>query len=136
MSDSDDTRPSWTFFTNHARVLSAIARDPETRVRDIAATCLLTERTVQGILADLEKAGYLTRTRTGRRNAYRVIPDTVVRHPADRGRPVAEALNLPGSSGNGRSAHSLNGAGAGADRKHPTADTEEIGSVTRRPRRR
>ena len=28
---------SWTFLTNHARVLLCIARDPEARLRDIAA---------------------------------------------------------------------------------------------------
>ncbi|WP_331766145.1 helix-turn-helix domain-containing protein [Embleya sp. NBC_00896] len=95
MSESDAARPSWTFFTNHARVLAAIARDPEVRVRDIAATCLLTERAVQGILTDLEDAGYLTRTRIGRRNAYHVTSGTVVRHPADLGRAVADALDLP-----------------------------------------
>ncbi|MFI1380017.1 helix-turn-helix transcriptional regulator [Embleya sp. NPDC020886] len=95
MSDAEQSRPSWTFFTNHARVLSAIARDPGARVRDIAAVCLLTERAVQAILADLEHGGYLTRQRSGRRNVYRVVPGTEVRHPADRGRAVADALDLP-----------------------------------------
>jgi DNA-binding MarR family transcriptional regulator len=40
-----------------------IARNPEARIRDIAAVADLTERTVQAIVADLEEAGYLTRTR-------------------------------------------------------------------------
>lgn len=95
MSDADEARPSWTFFTSHARVLSVIARDPQARVRDIAAVCLLTERAVQGILADLEDGGYLIRERSGRRNTYRIVPGTEVRHPADRGRAVADALDLP-----------------------------------------
>jgi hypothetical protein len=86
--------PRWTFLTNHARVLAAVARDPNTRLRDIAATCRLTERAVQGIVADLERDGYLTRTRAGRRTVYRVTPGTVLRHPADGGRPVADALGL------------------------------------------
>lgn len=94
MSETDDARPSWTFFTNHARVLAVIARDPGARVRDIASVCLLTERTVQGILADLEEAGYLTRTKQGRRNTYEVTPGTHLRHPADLGREVADALGL------------------------------------------
>jgi DNA-binding MarR family transcriptional regulator len=33
------------------------------RIRDIAATCGVTERTAQAIIGDLEAAGYLTRTR-------------------------------------------------------------------------
>ncbi|WP_372478150.1 hypothetical protein [Streptomyces barringtoniae] len=35
----------WDFLTNHARVLLAIAHDPTTRIRDIAAACHITERT-------------------------------------------------------------------------------------------
>ena len=34
----------------------------------------LTERTVQAIVADLQAAGYLTRTRAGRRTRYTVAP--------------------------------------------------------------
>lgn len=33
-----DIPARWTFFTNHARVLLTIARDPAVRLRDIAAT--------------------------------------------------------------------------------------------------
>ncbi|MGW9212469.1 MarR family transcriptional regulator [Embleya sp. NPDC055664] len=124
MSDADASRPSWTFFTSHARVLSVIARDPEARVRDIAAVCLLTERAVQGILADLEAGGYLTRQRNGRRNTYRVVPGTEVRHPADRGRAVADALDLPvepfpGGSGTSASSGGPDGSGAPGDRDSP-----------------
>ena len=35
----------------------------------------LTERTVQAIIGDLEAAGYLTRTRAGRRTVYTIHPD-------------------------------------------------------------
>ncbi|WP_084729714.1 helix-turn-helix transcriptional regulator [Streptacidiphilus neutrinimicus] len=82
----------WTFLTNHARVLVQIARDPGIRVRDIARHCLLTERAVMRIIADLEEAGYLTHTRAGRSNHYRVLPGTELRHPADAGPKVADLL--------------------------------------------
>ncbi|WP_405512303.1 hypothetical protein [Streptomyces canus] len=49
----------WHFLTNHARVLVAIARDPATRLRDIAAVCRITERTALSIVTDLEQAGYM-----------------------------------------------------------------------------
>jgi DNA-binding MarR family transcriptional regulator len=67
-----DQRPGgrWTFLTNHARVLMVIARDPVARLRDIAAACQTTERTVQIIVSDLERAGYLSRERDGRRTRY------------------------------------------------------------------
>ena len=35
---------SWSFLTNHARVLLCIARDPGVQLRDIAASLGITER--------------------------------------------------------------------------------------------
>ncbi|WP_241757269.1 helix-turn-helix domain-containing protein [Streptomyces sp. WAC00263] len=77
-----DIPARWTFFTNHARVLLTIARDPAVRLRDIAATCRITERTAQSIVGDLEQAGYLCRERMGRRNRYTLVTDRPLRHPA------------------------------------------------------
>ncbi|MCZ1004150.1 helix-turn-helix domain-containing protein [Streptomyces mirabilis] len=82
----------WTFLTNHARVLASIADDPGTRIRDIAARCRLTERAVQKIISDLEQNGYLTHTRQGRSNLYRIEEGTILRHPADAGLTVAGLL--------------------------------------------
>ncbi|WP_436774933.1 helix-turn-helix transcriptional regulator [Yinghuangia sp. YIM S09857] len=87
----------WTFLTNHARVLTAVARNPDMRLKEIAATCHLTERAVRSILGDLAASGYLVRTRKGRRNHYRINPDAALRHPADRGAVVADLIALPTS---------------------------------------
>ena len=57
---------SWTLLTGHGHVLVEIARNTRARIGDIAATASLTERTVQAIIADLEAAGYITRTRAAR----------------------------------------------------------------------
>lgn len=54
----------------------------------------ITERTTQAIIADLESAGYLTRTRTGRRTLYTVNPHAVFRHPAQDGHRVGPFLEL------------------------------------------
>jgi DNA-binding IclR family transcriptional regulator len=94
MDAVSEARTGWTFLTNHARVLATIAHDPGTRVRDIAAHCLLTERAVQRIIADLEADGYLAHTREGRSNRYQVATGTALRHPADAGSTVAELLSL------------------------------------------
>ncbi|WP_405785844.1 helix-turn-helix transcriptional regulator [Streptomyces sp. NBC_01367] len=88
------TGGSWTFLTSHARVLLALARNPEVRLREVAETCVLTERTVQAIVADLEQEGYLTRVRNGRRNHYRISPGAPFRHPAEAGRDIAGLLAL------------------------------------------
>ncbi|MFF5447088.1 helix-turn-helix transcriptional regulator [Streptomyces sp. NPDC012888] len=82
----------WTFLTNHARVLLWIARDPEVRLREVAAGIGITERAVQIIVADLEGAGYLTRTRVGRRNHYTIDPTVALRHPAEADHPVGDLL--------------------------------------------
>jgi DNA-binding transcriptional regulator PaaX len=59
----------------------------------------LTERTVQAIVADLEAAGYLTRTRTGRRTRYTVNRDSVFRQPAQEGHRIGPFLNLLAAAG-------------------------------------
>ncbi|WP_407835357.1 helix-turn-helix transcriptional regulator [Streptomyces sp. DSM 116496] len=94
MGDAASAQAPWTFLTSHARVLLTLARDPSVRLRDVAETCMLTERTVQSIVADLEGAGYLTRVREGRRNHYRITPGAKFRHPAEADRDIAELLAL------------------------------------------
>src|SRR4051812_16407121 len=78
---SDDAHHAWRFVTNHAHVLEAIATDPTLRLRDIAVEVGVTERTVAQIVSNLEEAGYLTKTREGRRNLYEVHEDKPLRHP-------------------------------------------------------
>ena len=80
--------------TNHAHVLEAIAADPAVRLRDIAATVGITERTAAQIVGDLEQAGYLTKTREGRRNRYAVHEELPLRHPQHRHRTVGELISF------------------------------------------
>ncbi|MFJ7780784.1 winged helix-turn-helix domain-containing protein [Streptomyces yangpuensis] len=89
-----EPRTSWTFVTHHARILAMILRDPQTRLRDMAENCRITERAAQAIVADLESAGYLTRGRNGRRNRYEVTPGTLFRHPAEGHHQIADLLQL------------------------------------------
>jgi DNA-binding IclR family transcriptional regulator len=92
---------TWTLLTGHGHVLVEIARNPKARMRDIAPVVGLTERTVQVIVADLEAAGYLTRTRDGRRNRYTVNSDSLFRHPAQEGHRVGPFLALLAAAGDG-----------------------------------
>jgi predicted ArsR family transcriptional regulator len=84
----------WTFLTNHAHVLLAIARDPNARLRDVAAEVGVTERAAQAIVADLEAGGYLRRSRVGRRNQYTVNGAGHFRHPAEADRRIGDLLAL------------------------------------------
>ncbi|HEY1920664.1 MAG TPA: helix-turn-helix domain-containing protein [Streptosporangiaceae bacterium] len=94
MNAPDEHDGRWTLLTGHGHVLVEIARDPEARIRDIAEAAGITERTAQAIVADLEAAGYVTRTRTGRRTRYTVNFDSVFRHPAQAGHRVGPFLEL------------------------------------------
>ncbi|AWI30082.1 winged helix-turn-helix domain-containing protein [Streptomyces tirandamycinicus] len=93
MSVSSTRGDTWTFLTNHARVLLCLADDPEARLRDVASSIGITERAVQLIVADLESAGYLTRTRVGRRNRYTIDATLALRHPHEAHHPVGDLLN-------------------------------------------
>jgi len=94
MNARDDTDRSWTLLTNHGRVLLLIAKDPESRIRDLADIAAVTERTAQAIVGDLESAGYLTKTRQGRRNVYVVHLQLPFRHPAEATHTVGELVGL------------------------------------------
>lgn len=84
----------WTFLTNHAHALLVIARDPQITLREAAARVGITERAIQRIVADLEAAGYLTRTRHGRRNSYTISTGQPFRHPLAAGHDVDELLGI------------------------------------------
>ena len=101
LSPTGEDGGTWTLLTGHGHVLVEIARNPKARIRDIAPVVGLTERTVQVIVADLEAAGYLTRTRDGRRNRYTINSDSLFRHPAQEGHRVGPFLALLAAGGEG-----------------------------------
>ena len=88
--------PEWTLLTNHALVLSYIARYPRTTARDLANAIGITERATRKIIADLLDTGYITKKREGRRNRYRVNPDVTLRHPSHGETAVGDILEALG----------------------------------------
>jgi hypothetical protein len=85
---------SWSFFTNHARVLICISRDPGVRLRDLAATLEITERSAYGIVDDLVAAGYVVKEKDGRRNRYRVQAQLPLPESITRERTIGEVLGV------------------------------------------
>ena len=85
---------SWTFLTNHARVLVCIAHDPGIRIRDVAATVGITERRAFGIVGELVTAGYVVKEKDGRRNRYQIQAHLPLPDPGGRERTVGEVLAL------------------------------------------
>ena len=92
LSDPQLEVPAWTFLTNHAHVLIAIARDPELRQRDIAHVVGITPGAVVRILHDLEENGYVTSERIGRRNRYQINADVTLRHPLEAHHSVGDLI--------------------------------------------
>jgi DNA-binding IclR family transcriptional regulator len=93
-TSGDGRHPSWRFVTNHGHVLQCIAEDPTIRLRDIAISVGITERTAAHIVNDLEQAGYLTKTRDGRRNRYEIHGELPLRHSHHQHRTVRELIGF------------------------------------------
>ncbi len=90
---------SWTFLTNHARVLLCVAQDPGVRLRDIAARLGITERSAFGVITDLVEAGYVVKEKNGRRNRYHIQEHLPLPEPAGRERTIGEVLAVLAGTG-------------------------------------
>jgi hypothetical protein len=86
----------WSFLTNHARALVCIAHDPGVRLRDIAMTVGITERSAYAIVTDLAAAGYVVKDKDtdGRRNRYQIQAHLPVPERLGRERTIGEVLDL------------------------------------------
>ena len=86
----------WSFLTNHARVLVCIAHDPGVRLRDIATTVGITERSAYAIVTDLTAAGYVVKDKDtdGRRNRYQIQTHLPLPEDIAGQRTVGEVLDL------------------------------------------
>jgi len=98
----------WSFLTKHGRVLLCIAQDPGMRLRDIAASVGITERSAYGIVSDLAAAGYAVKQKDGRRNRYQIQAHLRLPEPASQQPAIGEVPAL------------LAGASAGRAGRQPT----------------
>ena len=84
----------WTLFSNHGHVLVVLSRDPDARLRDVAQIVGITERAVQKIVRDLQDNGYITITKQGRCNRYRINRRKTLRHSLQSHITVGKLLTL------------------------------------------
>lgn len=84
----------WGFLTRHAQALLHIAGEPDTRLRSIAASLNVTERTAHGIVADLVDAGYVVKEKEGRRNRYHIQMHLPLHDLTTRERTIGEMVEL------------------------------------------
>lgn len=89
-----ESMAEWGFLTNHAKALVYIAHDPEARLRDLAVSLAITERTAYSVMADLTEAGYVVKEKEGRRNRYHIQADLPLRDSVIRERTIGEVLAL------------------------------------------
>lgn len=94
MTETSHTLSTWTFLSNHAHVLVSLARDPDARLRDVAARVGITERATQRIVSQLEDAGILIKVRDGRRLHYQINESQPLRHPLAAHMTVGALLKL------------------------------------------
>ena len=71
--------PEWAFITNHGLVLASIAKHTERTAREIGDDAGITERTAHKIIMDLDREGYITKTKIGRQNTYRIHPGVPIK---------------------------------------------------------
>jgi len=88
--------PEWSFITNHALVLTAIARHPRRTLREIGDTVGITERAAHKIINDLEEAGYVSKEKVGRRNVYRIHPEVPLKERVKSDAAARELLAMLG----------------------------------------
>jgi hypothetical protein len=89
----------WSFLTNHGRVLLCIADYPGGRLRDIAASVGITERSAYAIVTDLAAAGYAVKRKDGRRNRYQIQAHLRLPEPASQEPAIGEVLALLAGAG-------------------------------------
>lgn len=91
---TDEGVHQWTFLSNHSHVLILLDGEPTMRLREVAQQVGITERAVQKIVHDLEEGGYLTRTKDGRRNHYRIHRRKKLRHPVESHCTIADLFKM------------------------------------------
>ncbi len=75
----------WHLWSRQGSVLLYIALNPDSTVREIAASMGLTQRAIWHHIGDLRRAGMIETRKDGRRHRYRVNLDGPFKHPTITG---------------------------------------------------
>jgi DNA-binding transcriptional regulator PaaX len=86
----------WTFVTNHAVVLVYLAKHPQITALELSMSIGITERAVRKIIADLEREGYIAKTKEGRRVKYSINQKLPLRHRTQQDKSVEKLLGALG----------------------------------------
>ena len=91
---SNQETHQWGFLTNHCQILVLLARDPNSRISELARELGVTQGTVQRILNELVADQILTVKKEGRRNSYTINHHKPLRHTVEGNRRIGELLDL------------------------------------------
>jgi hypothetical protein len=83
--------------SNHGLALLCVARQPNSRLREIADRVGVTERAAHRIVCELVDGGYLVKHRVGNRNSYKLRPNVPIRDPMLEGHLLGELIALLGA---------------------------------------
>ena len=103
--------PEWAFLTNHALVLSYLAKHPSITAREMSMDIGITERAIRKIIADLDDAGYIRKRKVGRGMRYRIDPDLPMRSDAHEDIGVGAFLEALGWKRRRRRPRTANSSG-------------------------
>jgi hypothetical protein len=84
----------WSFLTDHARVLVCMAHDRGVWLRDIAGMFRHHRAQCLRIVTDLTEAGYVVKTKDGRRNRHQTQTHLPPRGTITQERTIGEVLDL------------------------------------------
>jgi DNA-binding MarR family transcriptional regulator len=84
----------WTFFSNHGHIYFILASNEDITVREIALKVGITERSVLGIIQEIEEAGYIKREKIGRSNRYKIVPKKMLRHPLESNVQIKDLVEI------------------------------------------
>lgn len=111
--------PEWTFLTNHALVLSYLAKQPSITAREISIDCGITERSIRKIIANLDEAGYISKRRVGRGMRYKINPHLLLRHDTYNEIVIGDFLQALGWKGRRRRQKSARNSSEASSSKSP-----------------
>ena len=83
---------NWTFLTHHAHALLVLAKNKDALIDEIAQELGISSRATIRVLNDLVDAGYLAKSKFGRRNHYEIKAKSPLRHDSSKGRVVGDLI--------------------------------------------
>lgn len=87
----------WTFLSHHAHILILLSANSDETLDNLAARAGITVRSVTTIVKDLTEAGYIHKTKVGRRNHYEINTELPLRHQTSAHRTVGDLIRALGS---------------------------------------